>query len=114
MIRLALVFPWLLAQAFCGDALDAKAAAAKAGETVVVEDTVKQVSVTGSGAVFLNFGEAYPHEVLAAVVMKGTRSRFPGIEEWNGKKVHIEGVVSDHGGHPRIILRERGQIVLAE
>ena len=50
MLRLALVFPWLLAQAFCGDALDAKAAAAKAGETVVVEDTVKQVSVTGSGA----------------------------------------------------------------
>ena len=111
---LVLMVPWLLAQAFCGDVLDAKAAAAKPGEKVVIEDTVREVAITGSGTVFLNFGAAYPDEVLTAVVMKDTRSRFPGVEEWNGKKVHIEGVVSDHHGHPRIILRERGQAALVE
>ena len=111
---LALVVPWLLAQAFCGEVLDAKSAVAKLGEKVVIEDTVREVSITGSGAVFLNFGAAYPDEVLAAVVMKDTRSRFPGVETWNGKKVRIEGVVSDHEGHCRIILRERGQIALVE
>lgn len=113
-LGLALMVPWLLAQALCGDEFDAKSAAAKPGEKVVIVDTVREVTITDSGTVFLNFGAAYPGEVLTVVVMKGTRSRFPGIEEWNGKKVRIEGVVSDHQGHPRIILRERGQIALVE
>jgi len=42
------------------------------------------------------------------------RSRFPGVETWNGKKVRIKGVVSDRQSHRRIILRERGQIALVE
>jgi len=113
-LGLALMVPWLIAQAFCGDVLDAKSAAAKPGEKVVVVDTVREVSITDSGTVFLNFGAAYPDEVLTAVVMKDTRSRFPGVETWNGKKVRIEGVVSDHQGHHRIILRERGQASLVE
>jgi hypothetical protein len=114
MLCLALVIPCLLAQASCGDVLDAKSAAAKPGEKVVIEDTVREVSITDSGTVFLNFGAAYPKEVLTAVVMKGTRPRFPGVETWNGKMVRIVGVVSDHEGHPRIVLRERGQIALVE
>ena len=88
MLCLALLVPWLLAQAFCGDALDAKAAAGKPGEKGVIEDTIREV------------------------VIKDTRPRFPGIETWAGKAVRIEGVVSEHGGHSRIILRERGQITL--
>ena len=114
MFCLALVVPWLLAQAFSGDVLDAKSAAAKPGENVVIEDTVREITITDSGTVFLNFGAAYPDEVLTVVVMKDTRSRFPGVETWNGKKVHIEGVISDRQGHLRIILRERGQIALVE
>jgi hypothetical protein len=113
-LGLALMVPCLLAQAFCGEVLDAKSAAEKTGEKVLIEDTVHEVSITDSGTVFLNFGAAYPDEVLTAVVMKDTRSRFPGIETWSGKKVRIEGVVSDHQGHRRIILRERGQIALVE
>ena len=111
---LALMVPWLFAQAFGGDVLDAKTAAAKLGEKVAVEDAVREVAITDSGTVFLNFGAAYPDEVLTAVVMKDTRSRFPGIETWNGTKVRIDGEVSDHQGHRRIILRERGQIALVE
>ena len=111
---LALMVPWLLAQAFSGDVLDAKTAAAKPGEKVVIEDTVREVTITDSGTVFLNFGAAYPEEVLTAVVMKDTRGRFSGVETWNGKKVRIEGEVSNHQGHRRIILRERGQIALVE
>ena len=80
----------------------------------MVEDTVREVTVTDSGTVFLNFGAAYPDEVLTVVVMKDTRPRFPGVETWKGKKVHIEGVVSDRQGHRRIILRDRGQAALVE
>lgn len=111
-LRLVLVIPWLLATAFSGEVLDAKSAAQKLAETVVVEDTVREVVIKDSGTVFLNFGAAYPKEVLAAVVMKATRPRFPGVETWNGKKVRIEGEVSEHEGRRRIILRERGQIAL--
>ena len=111
---LALMILRLSALALCGEVPDAKSAAAKLGEKVAIEDTVREVSITGSGTVFLNFGAAYPDEVFAAVVMKDTRSRFPDVETWSGKKVRIEGIVSDHQGHRRIILRERGQIVLVE
>ena len=108
------MIPLLLARALCGEVADAKSAAGKTGEKIQFEDTIREVVIKDSGTVFLNFGAAYPHEVLKAVVMKDTRMRFPGVETWSGKKVRIEGVVSDHGGHPRIILRERGQIVLVE
>lgn len=100
--------------ALCGEVLDAKSAAGKMGEKALFEDTIREVVVRDSGTVFLNFGAAYPGEVFAVVVMKDIRSRFPGIETWNGKKVRVEGVVSDYEGHRRIILRERGQIALVE
>ncbi|MCK9588556.1 MAG: transposase [Terrimicrobiaceae bacterium] len=105
--------PGLLAMALCGEVLDAKSAAGKMGEKVLFEDTIREV-VRGSGTVFLNFGAAYPGEIFAVVVMKDIRSRFPGIETWNGKKVRVEGMASDYEGHRRIILRERGQIAFAE
>ena len=111
---IAFMVPWLFAQGLCGEVPDAKSAAAKPGEKVQFVDTVREVSITDSGTVFLNFGAAYPDEVLTVVVMKDTRSRFPGVETWNGKKVRIDGVVSDRQGHCRIILRERGQIALVE
>jgi hypothetical protein len=112
MLCLLCAAPWLLATAFSGEVLDAKSAAQKLGEKVVVEDTVREVVVKDSGTVFLNFGAAYPGEVLAAVVISATRPRFPDVETWIGKRVHLEGVVSEYEDHRRIILRERGQIIL--
>ena len=111
-VRLVLLVPWLLGLALCGEAVDAGTAAGKTGEKVLMEDRIREVTIKDSGTVFLNFGAAYPDELLTAIVMKDTRPRFPGIESWAGKTVRIEGVVSDHGGHSRIILRERGQITL--
>ena len=114
MLPLLCMFPCLLGVAVCGEVSDAKSAAGRIGEKVVIEETVREVVIKESGTVFLNIGAAYPDEVLAVVVMKDTRPRFPGIESWKGKKVRVEGIVSDHEGRPRIILRERGQITLVE
>lgn len=108
------IFCCLLAAAYGAEALDAAAAAKKPGESVVVVDTVREVVTKESGTVFLNFGAAYPKEVLTAVVMRETLPRFPGVETWLGKKVRLEGVVSEHLGHGRIVLRERGQILLVD
>lgn len=114
MFRLAILILWLPALAVCGEVIDAKSAAARIGDKVVIEGIIHEIVIRESGTVFLNFGAAYPDEALAAVVMKDTRPRFPGIESWQGKKVRVEGIVSDHDGRPRIILRERGQIALVE
>ncbi|MFZ4775555.1 MAG: hypothetical protein ACOYM3_09345 [Terrimicrobiaceae bacterium] len=108
------IFFWLFAAAYGADELDAASAAKKLGESVVVVDTVREVVTKESGTVFLNFGAAYPEEILTAVVMKETLPRFPGIETWLGKKIRMEGVVSEHEGHCRIVLRERGQILPVE
>ena len=110
--RFVVVVSCLLARAFCSEVCDAKGVAGKLGEKVEFVDTVHEVVIKDSGTIFLNFGGDYPDEVFAAVVMKDTHPRFPGIESWIGKKVHVEGVVSDYEGHHRIILRERGQISL--
>ncbi len=105
---------WVALGARAGEVLDARTAAGKLGETVVVVDTVHDVVVKESGTVFLNFGAAFPKEFLAAVVMKETRPRFPDVENWKGKRVRFEGRIIEHEGHRKIILRERGQITLAE
>lgn len=114
MLPMLCMFSCLLGVAVCGELLDAKTAASKTGEKVLIEEIIREVVIKESGTVFLNFGAAYPDEVLAVVVMKDTLPRFPGIESWKEKKVRVEGVVSEHEGRPRIILRERGQIALAE
>ncbi len=108
------IFFWLLVTAYGAEAVDAQAAVKKTGESVLMVDVVREVVTKESGTVFLNFGAPYPNEILTAVVMKDTLPRFPGVESWSGKKVRIEGVVTEHQGHCRIVLRERGQIVPLE
>ena len=81
-----------------------------AGQTVSFVDVVQEVVVKDSGTIFLNFGGKYPNERLTVVIMAETKKRFPGAETWEGRKVRVTGELSEHRGHPRIILRERGQI----
>lgn len=114
LLPLLCMVPCLLGMAVCGEVVDAKSAALKTGEKVLIEETIHEVVIKESGTVFLNIGAAYPDEILAVVVMKDTRPRFPEVESWKGKKVRVEGIVTDHEGKPRIILRERGQIALVE
>ncbi len=85
-------------------------AAQSAGQTVSFVDVVQEVVVKDSGTIFLNFGGKYPNERLTVVIMAETKKRFPGAETWAGRKVRVTGELSEHRGHPRIILRERGQI----
>lgn len=90
------------------------AAARKPGEQVVFVDIISEVDEKPSGTLFLNFGGKFPDEVLTAVIMSETKGRFPDATGWLGKKVRVEGELSEYKGHLRIILRERGQIRLSE
>ncbi len=92
----------------------ADAAQSKLGSKVAFVDVITQVEIKSSGTLFLNFGGRYPDEVLKAVVMSETRPRFPDAHKWEGRTVRVEGELTEHEGHKRIILRERGQIALVE
>lgn len=104
----------LVHTAFAADVQDASSAATKVGETVIVEDVVTEIVTGDKGTLFLNFGGAYPKQTFTAVIMNSTKPRFPEVEKWKGKKVRFEGKVTLHESQPRIILRDRGQIRLAE
>jgi hypothetical protein len=96
-------------------AVDSQSAAgAEPGSPVTFTDIIREIVVSPEGTIFVNFGGKYPKETFAAVVMKETHPRFPDIENWVGKKVLVSGTVSEFEGHKRVILRERGQIKLAE
>jgi hypothetical protein len=86
----------------------------KAGDRVEFVDVVREVVLKESGTIFLNFGGKYPNERLTVVIMEETKKRFPGAETWEGWRVRVSGELSEHQGHPRIILRERGQIAPVE
>lgn len=103
---------WASAVEVPGDA--AAAARAELGTQVAFVDVITEVEVKSSGTIFLNFGGKYPRETLKAVVMAETRPRFPEVHQWQGRRVKVEGELTEHEGHKRIILRERGQITLVE
>ena len=107
LIALILALPFLPAAEPAGvDAIASK----PAGEKVSFVDVVQEVVLKESGTIFLNFGGKYPKERLTVVIMDETKKRFPGAKTWEGRKVRVSGELSEHQGHPRIILRERGQI----
>jgi len=97
-----------------GVEMDAATAAGRLGEVVMFVDVLQEVVSGPSGALFLNFGAPYPREVLAVIIMSETLPRFPGVEEWGGRRVRVHGEVGEHKGRRQIILRERGQIELAD
>lgn len=94
------------------ETIDAAAAAQAIGKTIVLSDVVTEVVVNESGAVFLNFGGAYPNEVFRVVVLSKLKTRFPEAENLENKRVRITGEVVEYEGYPRIILRNPEQLTV--
>jgi DNA/RNA endonuclease YhcR with UshA esterase domain len=80
------------------------------GQRVVVEGTVAAVFVSQSGNTFLNFGAAYPDQDFSAVIFADNASSFGNVEQLEGKRVAISGVVRIYRGKPEIILRSADQL----
>ncbi|MBE2179664.1 MAG: hypothetical protein IAE97_04270 [Chthoniobacterales bacterium] len=86
--------------------------AAHMGETMVVKGMVAQVSTTGSGMTFLNFGKPHPDSEFTAVVKPGSGD-FGDLSVFQGKEVDVEGVIESHKGKPQIVLSHPSNIRLA-
>ena len=85
-------------------------AAAHVGQKVVVQGTVAGVYTSRSGNTFLNFGGTYPDQDFTAVVFSEASSSFSDVEQLQGKRVAISGVVRLYRGKPEIILRSASQL----
>lgn len=84
------------------------------GETVIIADSVAQVTVTSRGMGYLNFGERYPNSNFSAVVFKKDMDNFKDLKQYEGKKVEISGKVELYKEKPQIVLRESEQIKIVE
>ena len=81
---------------------------------VIVRGTVSQVVVTKNLTTHVHFGGIYPNQVFTATFFKASRPEFPGVQDYEGKVVEVEGVVHITRKKPEILVIEARQIRLAD
>jgi len=89
-------------------------AAKHVGETVIVRGTVTQIALTVNLTTHINFGGIYPNHVFTATVFKAKQTQFPGVRDYEGKVVEVQGLIHLYRNKPEIVLSERKQIRLAD
>jgi hypothetical protein len=89
-------------------------AAKHVGQMVIVKGTVSQIVLSVNLTTHINFGGQYPDHLFTATIFKAKQTQFPGVKEYEGKTVRIQGVVRLYRGKPEIVLEERAQILPAE
>ena len=114
----------MLSLAFCLLALTAPAtkapviapeeAAKHVDQHVIVRGTVTEVVVTKNLTTHVHFGGIYPNQVFTVTFFKASRPEFPGVQDYEGKVVDVEGVVHITRKKPEILVIEARQIRLAD
>ena len=94
------------------ETINPQEASSYVGSAEVVEGVVSQVSTSGGGTTFINFGGRYPNHVFYAVIFKKHAHFFPNIYSLQGKAVAISGTVELYKGKPQIIVTNPDQIEL--
>jgi DNA/RNA endonuclease YhcR with UshA esterase domain len=87
-------------------------AAKYVGKEVVVKGKVTQIALSVNLTTHINFGGLYPNHVLTVTIFKAKQTQFPGVRDYEGKTVEVQGVVHLYRGKPEIVLEERSQIRL--
>jgi DNA/RNA endonuclease YhcR with UshA esterase domain len=80
------------------------------GQHVAVKGLVTNVSTSGNGTVFLNFGPRFPNHTFTAVIFHDNTATFPKPEQYQGKRVTVRGEVKLYHDKPEIILRTASQL----
>lgn len=104
----------LLATATHSEPISPKDAYANVGSYEAVEGVVSQVSVTGSGTTFINFGGRYPNHVFYGVIFRSDVDKFKGVEKLEGRTVLMHGPIDLYEGKPQIILRDPSQVEVVD
>ena len=88
-------------------------AAKKVGEEITLEGAAVQVSVTGVGHVYLNFGEKFPKQIFSVYVRKDNVETIglDFLKSLTGKPIAVKGKVTEHEGRPQIIVKKKEEII---
>src|SRR5262245_35803070 len=87
-------------------------AAKHVGEHVIVKGKVTQIALSVNLTTHINFGGLYPKHVFTATVFKARQTQFPGVRDYEGKTVEVQGIPHLYRGKPEIVLEDRSQIRL--
>lgn len=77
---------------------------------MTVEGVVSQVSISGGGTTFINFGGRYPDHVFYGIIFNSNADQFSDVEALEGKTVALSGMIDLYKGKPQIILVSPDQI----
>lgn len=95
------------------DALPAKDARGKVGETVTIEAKVAEVNKTEK-IIPLTSGARFPKQGLTLVIFSSNFSKFEDVEKLEGKTVRVTGKVSEYQKRPQIVLEAKEQLKVQE
>ncbi|WP_209599706.1 nucleotide-binding protein [Ruegeria sp. HKCCSA071] len=85
-------------------------AASHVGEQSTVVGVVSQVSNSGKGTTFINFGGRFPNHVFYAVIFRKNGHKFPSVYTYEGQTIAITGTIELYKGKPQIILTSPDQV----
>ena len=120
ILLLATILCFALAAPF---ALAEEISAAQAAKHIGEVQTVRGVVVSATYAArakgqptFLNLDKPYPDEIFTVVIWGSDRAKFSPSPEgaFKGKTVRVTGKITEYRGTPEIVVRDPGQIVVAE
>jgi len=81
---------------------------------VIVRGTVSQVVVTKNLTTHVHFGGIYPNQVFTITFFKAQQAEFPGVRDYEGKVVEVDGVIHLTRKKPEMLVIRRNQIRLVE
>jgi hypothetical protein len=81
---------------------------------VIVRGTVSQVVVTKNLTTHVHFGGIYPSQVFTITFFKAQQAAFPGVRDYEGKVVEVDGVIHLTRKKPEIVVIRRNQIRVVE
>jgi DNA/RNA endonuclease YhcR with UshA esterase domain len=94
-----------------------KIAAAEAkkhvGDEVIVTGNIAEVNKI-ERLVRLNLDKPFPNQDLTLIIFSDRTNLFPGVDKLQGKKVEVNGKITDYRGRPQIILTNTNQVKALE
>ena len=89
-------------------------AAQHVGEEATVTGKVVNISSSGKGTTFLNFGNRYPNETFGAVIFASKVGAIGDVKQFEGKEVSVTGKIEmSPSQKPQIVINGPDQIKLA-
>ena len=89
----------------------ASEAARHIGETARVTGTVKRVSQTQGGSIFLDMGAKFPNNPLTVFIPYSAADQFPNAKKYDGVIITVSGEIKEYNNKAEIVVTDPSQII---